>query len=289
MALLGRKSWINQSGNRLLVDTVTNQKLMLDFVDGLPLKLELAEDDANTTVGMGYVGSTFRDVQNLDAELPDIWVNQDGEPLTAKEAIKAKVYEQHVLLRIPREPGQEYFWIAAPVRPDAPQPKTKLLAPGVVQIENIESKDTVFIFPEQTSLELGDLTFSGRVGVLRQWKDGQIDADLLSGYGFISYRGKTLTERSDSSTLQAAVTPNHAELKPGLNRATSDGATEWIVNSEDEIEYAEGDVHIRATRAHIVHQGDHTHITVPEGHYADIKNRRSCRTRFRQVRPELHR
>ena len=106
--------------------------------------------------------------------------------------------EQRVLVRVPGQPGGEYFWVVYPRGAGESSPVVTQLAPGVMKVVTQESTDYILMSPLPLQWQGEGITFSGTTGAVRLWNDNHLTLALMGGGGSVGYKGRVLTANQAS-------------------------------------------------------------------------------------------
>ena len=287
MNLLGTKASIAQDGTHIAVNTNYPTKLDLLFAQKTPPAVEMVEDLPRVSLG-GWCGPAWWNLTGNNAP-PKGWVDENGNQTTDAKNM-GRVFEQHVLLRIPGAAGQGFFWVAYPRGEGETAPKTTELAPGVMKVETSESTDYVFLSPVHFTYQQDALTFAGCSGVIRVHKDS-VTLALCGGAGQVGYQGqvlvgtapfeRTLPLRGLKKGVETIPAPKyaishrpqltgHQPVAPGVVKATAGDVTEYLIDAPAPVTLADGAVRIQARKAALCVSPKGTRVTALDGTYTEI-------------------
>ncbi len=286
--LLGRKSDIRTEGNRIAVDTEWPVALDLVFAGGALPPVDWFEENLPL---VSWGGPFWREA-NKDKPISPNWVQRDGSPMVHPPARNDGSWEQHVFLRIPGKPGQEYFWLAYPRASGEALPQVLQAAPGVLVITTGESKDYVFLSAGHIAYEDDEVAFEGSAGAVRI-RNGKVELSLSGGQGRVVYRGRSieghapieeiipLADLTEGVTRMAPrasgidgrpVLVDHARLAPGVSRATNGTVTEYRFEADTfaPIRFERDGVSILARRGTVRISPNGVRFIVEDGNYAEL-------------------
>jgi len=179
--LLGRKTDIRFDGSHVAVDTEWPTKLDVLFAQSKPVQADMMEQN----MGVGSWGGTAP-VGFTDKPTSRNWVQGNGQPFT--NASGSSISEQHVVMRIAKSPGEEYFWVAYPRGEGEQVPKVTGLKSGAMKIVTGEGMDYAFLSPSPMAFDDGTVVFEGCAGSVRLGKDA-VTLVLAGGAGKVGYKG----------------------------------------------------------------------------------------------------
>ena len=220
--LLGRQTNIQVSAGRVAVETEWPARLDILFPGRAALPFAVREDNAPVQYGP-YSRLTRAPATN--EVLSRDWLAKDGALATIRNV---PAFERQVQLRLPGQPGEDYFWVLAPRGPGEPALKATLLAPGVMKVEpaNVVAwdyywRDYVFLSPTNMVYRDADVTFEGKAGVVRIGKS-KVTESLLAGPGRIGF-GTNAVESSLPFETTTSMVGMKWSRKPGSGPAPASG------------------------------------------------------------------
>lgn len=263
--LLGTKADVKPQGSRIAVDTEWPTKLEILFAqpaavapDMSEQRLPLALHNANLGERVGAAGTISRN-----------WVKKDGSPWAGAPAAN-QTHENHVILRIPGEPGAGSFWVLYPRAADEPVPQVALLAPGALKITHPEGTDYVFLGTSPVSYEGEDVVFRGHAGAVRL-DPTSVVLVKANGEGRAGYKGRIVAgvaavekrfalAQLTAGAEMAAWTPGALVLTPGiatekqlapgvLHADLADGITRYRLTGPDPISFKDAAVRFEGRAA----------------------------------------
>jgi hypothetical protein len=110
------------------------------------------------------------------------------------------------------EPDQDFFYVVYPRKDGEPAPTCQALASNIMQITTPESTDTVFVSDEPMNWDRNGITFQGKAGAVRVFKD-HVTLCLNAGSGRIGYKGHVLEGHGPFERVVSL-----SELKPGTHK-----------------------------------------------------------------------
>jgi len=243
--LLGKETGIKVDGSKLAVDTEWPTKMDVIFTQPGKVSPEFFEERHLVAL---YNANLHTRLKKGDAP-PRNWVEKDGSPLkTFNGRHGSNAHEQHVLLRIPGQPGAGYFWLIYPREEKEPPPAVQRLAEGALKITHPEGTDYAFVSSSHLKFDGEGVTFEGCVGAVRVRKDN-VTLALSGGTGSVGYKGHVL-----EGTAPFERTIPIGQVKPGVERIASGPSTiGWDASPSDGEKLAPG-----VTRPHMIDQTDYT-------------------------------
>ena len=266
--LLGRKTDIQITGAHVAADTEWPTKLDFLFVQPEPIQADMLEQNMGVSSwgGAGPVGFT-------DKPTSRNWVQGNGQLFT--NATAAGLSEQHVVVRMVKAPGTEYFWVAYPRAQAEHSPAVTNLKPGALKIVTSAGTDYAFLSPSPLAFDDGTVVFAGNAGSVRVGKD-TVTLALAGGTGKVGYKGFVIEGTAPieqtvkladlkPTVLKPVATPvtvtyqpkltKYESLAPGVRKGV-DQTTEYLIDSDQPapVTVTDGNVLIEARKAA-------THIT----------------------------
>lgn len=265
--LLGRQQDVKIDGGHVAVDTEWPTKLDLLFVNPGKVTSDFYEENHFVSVG-SFSGPSWWKGQAKDPTISRNWVQENGSPVKwpLKMYENPGMKEQHVFLRIPNAPGQEFTWIVYPRGAGEQMPTVTALAPGALKIVTSESTDYVFLSPTYMTYTGEGVTFAGCSGAVRV-KQNAVTLTLCSGAGEVGFDGQTLSSATPvERTLSRVSTPKqtvvvaqpkyaisykpalrgHQRLHDGIRKAAAKADTEYLIDSTTPVTTIDGNVCIEA-------------------------------------------
>ena len=281
--LLGRKSDLKISGNRIAVDTEWPVKLDILFAQAEPPVPAMMEENQPIQIG-GVDLSAWPAGETASRD----WLNSTG---TVWQAGKIKpTREQHVLLRIPAAPDEGHFYVLFPRDAKEPVPVVKRLAEGVLSITHREGTDVVLLSSLPLKYEGGDVKIEGYAGAVRI-SASDVTLVLASGSGGAGYKGRSLEgvapfeRRFPLAGLSAgveriAVPPSAAmadaagdagnEIVTGFRKTVEGDLARYLVQSETQVQASADAVQVEAYNAVIEVGTNHVRFMVPDRRYVRL-------------------
>ena len=265
--LLGRKTDLQIAGPHIAIDTEWPTKLDVFFAQTESVQPALMEQNMYLSY-WGGAGPTYY----TDQPVSRTWVRQDGSQFTNNAANATGVCEQHVVARIGKAPGADYFWVAYP-RAQAEQPPVVTgLKPGAMKIVIGAETDYVFLSPAPLAFDDGTVIFTGNAGSVRVGKD-TVTLVLAGGAGKVGYKGYVIEGTAPieqtiqladlrPTVLKPAAVPvtvtyqptlaKYEAIAPGVRKGV-DRNTEYLVDSDQAapVFVSDGNVFIEARKAAI--------------------------------------
>ncbi|MCG3147205.1 MAG: hypothetical protein PCFJNLEI_00643 [Verrucomicrobiae bacterium] len=264
--LLGRKTDVRLEGARIMVDTEWPTKLAVVFAQKEPLQVDMVEQNMHIhAYGGGKSPGYFRNNQSVSRN----WRNGDGSAITNAKPVG--VTEQHVILRLGKRPGEDYFWVAYPQAEGERPPEVISLKPGAAKIKTSEQTDYVFLSSSPFAFAAEDVAFEGCAGTVRVGKD-TVTLALVGGSGKVGYQGHVIEgvapieqtialANLKKAVVKAAVVPlkinytptlkDHQPLVNGVRKAVEGNVSEYLVEAAGAtpITLQDGNIAIEARRA----------------------------------------
>ena len=202
--LLGRKTDLQISGPHITADTEWPTKLDILFAQPEPVQPAFMEQNMYLSY-WGGAGPTYF----TDKPVSRNWVSQkDGSQFTNNAASAAGVCEQHVVARIGKAPGADYFWVAYPRAQAEQAPVVTSLKPGALKIVTGAGTDYAFLSPAPLAFADGTVVFVGNAGSVRVGKE-TVTLALAGGTGKVGYKGFVI-----EGTAPIEQTVKLTDLKP---------------------------------------------------------------------------
>ncbi|OPZ28203.1 MAG: hypothetical protein BWZ02_01371 [Lentisphaerae bacterium ADurb.BinA184] len=284
--LLGRQADVTVTGDRIAVATEWPVTLNLAFPGEKGLTPDFYEQTFNIACWGGGPGvRPFTDGKPTSRN----WVMQDGKPFTETPKAGTGVFEQHVVLRLPRTAGQDSLWALWPGRADTPPPALARLADGVLKITTAEETSYVFLDAAGGGFAGEDVVFAGSAGVVRI-RDGRVRLALLGAPGRVGYKGHIIEggipfEQTVSlSGLEAgvhaapsaagltyeALDVESAEVVPGLRKAVQGDVTEYVITGASPVRFAGDGVEVEAAGGALVVSPAGVRFVAPDRGYVRL-------------------
>ena len=291
MNALGRKGDITVDGERLAINTEWPTKLDVIFPGKKLAPPEMFEDDTLLDCPGGPYWPTFLRL-NEGKPISKNWRRKDGKAvdLAAKAPLNPDI-EQHVLMHTAHEPGADHFWLLYPRGEGEASPKVTRPSANMVKVTHAEGVDYLVLAASNVKADADDVKAEASAAAVRVRGD-EVTLAILKGVGRVEYKGyaiegvgpfeKTVKLASVKAGVEKvsgdaknriAYTPalkDHAELSPGVKKASSGANVEYVVDSASPVVLVEGDVTIEATRAVIVRSERGVRFVVPVGTYAKL-------------------
>ena len=285
--LLGRKEDVQTQGDTLSLKTEWPTNLALIFPGGKAVMPEMAEDAQPVDLAGGLAGPWINAMKGRPVSRH--WGRKDGKPIDPAKNLLPN-FENHVLLRIPGTPGQDYFWLAYPRGAGEALPTVERLAPNVVKITHAEGTDYVLLAPVPDRYEGDGVLLEGAAAAVRVAQDG-VTLSMLRDAGRVGYQGAVLqgigpfertiapnTLRAETQTIAgqpAALTyqpqlVDHQPVADGVRKAVAGETTEYLIEGDAPVDVTDGNVHLEGRQAAVLLTPGTVRFVAPKATYVKL-------------------